>query len=87
VQGKDPESGEAKNWGPGRPRIPYLEGAFKDLRRWNRPRMIERGNGVEWRGRIGFWPVFLNTQSDFFDNDAPQEWREPRTRSSRSART
>jgi protein gp37 len=76
VQGKDPESGEAKNWGPGRPRVPYLEGAFKDLRRWNTSAMIERGNNVAWRGRIGFWPVFLNTQSDFFDNDAPQAWRD-----------
>jgi protein gp37 len=77
VQGKDPESGEAKNWGPGRPRIPYLEGAFKDLRSWNRRR---RSSGAAparmWPRAIGFWPVFLNTQSDFFDNEAPQEWRE-----------
>lgn len=76
VQGKDPETGEAKNWGPGRPRLPYLLGAFKDLRSWNRQAGIEAAGGAMWNGRVGFWPVFLNTQSDFFDNDAPQEWRD-----------
>lgn len=87
VQGKDPESGEAKNWGPGRQRLPYLVGAFKDLRKWNRDALAEFRAGVEWAStpyarmptsvpRRPFWPVFLNTQSDFFDNEAPQEWRD-----------
>lgn len=66
IRGKDPETGEAKNWGPGRARVPHLEGAAKDLRRWNR-----KAAAAGERRR-----VFINTQSDTFDNEAPQEWRE-----------
>ncbi len=79
TQGKDPETGEAKNWGPGRPRIPYLEGAARDLRKWNRKAKEEATHATvnAWRADCapGFWPVFLNTQSDWFDNEVPQAWR------------
>lgn len=78
TQGKDPESGEAKNWGPGRPRIPYLKGAFKDLYLWNKLAIAE-AKGAEGgfvKGHPGFWPVFINTFSDFFDNEVPHLWRE-----------
>lgn len=80
IQGKDAESGEAKNWGPGRPRLPYILGAIKDLRSWNRLAEAEADQGLSnaWRPECkpGYWPVFINTQSDFFDNEAPQEWRD-----------
>lgn len=76
IQGKDPETGEAKNWGPGRPRIPYLDGAVKDLGRLQDKALREAEAGIEWRGRRGFWPVFINSHSDIFDNEVPQEWRD-----------
>lgn len=76
INGKDPETGEASNWGPGRPRIPYLDGAVKQLRDWNFKAGREREAGITWNGRPGFWPVFINSHSDFFDNEVPQSWRD-----------
>lgn len=71
----------ANNWGPGKPRIPHLEGADRDLRKWNRACTRERTMvhqkrklDTEWP-YPGFWPVFLNSYSDSFDNEAPQDWR------------
>lgn len=76
VRGKNSETGQAVNWGPGQPRIPHLEGAAKDLRRWNRKTLAEARDGATWNGLKGFWPVFVNTQSDTFDNEVPQAWRD-----------
>ena len=80
VRGKDEETGQAKNWGPGHPRDPGLEGAAKDLRKWNAAAHLEattnRVNRWHDHLRPGFWPVFLNTQSDWFDNEVPQAWRD-----------
>lgn len=66
VRGKNEETGEAKNWGPGAPRIPHLEGAARDLRKWDR----EAREAGEYRR------VFLNTNSDTFDNEVAQAWRD-----------
>lgn len=79
TQGKDPETGEARNWGPGRQRTPYLEGAWRDLRAWNQKAKAEASQPVNaWHAHLppGFWPVFVNTMSDFFDNEVPQAWRD-----------
>lgn len=75
VRGKDEASGEATNWGPGRARVPHIEGAIKDLRKWNRKGGEEKAAGLLWQGRPGYWPVFLNSQSDTFDNEVPHAWR------------
>lgn len=99
MRGLDPETGEAANWGPGRPRVYHGPNAEKDIRKWNDQCRIERGGGKrvraprEQRGnagkggkvlkrcftegwtRPGFWPVFINTFSDTFDNEVPEEWR------------
>lgn len=65
TRGKNEETGQAKNWGPGAPRIPHLEGAAKDLRKWNAQALAA---GERRR-------VFVNTNSDTFDNEVPQAWR------------
>ncbi len=79
-QGKNPATGEAKNWGPGAPRVQYLDGFERDLRKWNKKAGREREQGIRWDGHpngpAGFWPVFVNSFSDTFDNEVPQEWRE-----------
>lgn len=84
IRGKNPLTGEATNWGPGAPRIPHLEGFVKDLRKWDRIAAWERdhANGIihpsekgSWN-KPGFYPVFINSHSDTFDVDAPDEWRD-----------
>jgi protein gp37 len=78
-RGKNPETGEANNWGDGA-RIPHLEGFAKDLRSWNKAAGKERDAGTRWEHApdmpAGYWPVFVNSQSDTFDNDVPQAWRD-----------
>lgn len=88
MRGLDPETGEAANWGPGRPRIWHGPNAEKDLRKWNDLCRLERGGGkpakkgrpaikcfTEGWPRPGFWPLFINTFSDTFDNEVPELWR------------
>lgn len=60
-----------RNWGPGAPRIPHLDGAARDLRRWNRRAEREIESGKRQR-----CTVFLNSHSDFFDNEVPPAWRD-----------
>lgn len=81
MRGLDELTKEAANWGPGRPRIPHLEGADRDLRKWDRMVVRERTMmhqkrplTTDWP-RPGFWPVFLNSYSDFADNEVPQDWQ------------
>lgn len=71
VRGKNPATGEAKNWGAGAPRVEHLQGFARDLWKWNRQAEKEIAAGTRER-----WIVFVNTQSDFFDNEVPQEWRD-----------
>ena len=63
--GVNADTGEANNWGPGAPRTPHLEGAVKEIHRWD---IKAKKAGVK---RL----VFINSQSDFFDNEVPNEWR------------
>ncbi|MGE0358622.1 MAG: DUF5131 family protein [Burkholderiales bacterium] len=65
TRGRNEATGEATNWGAGAPRIPHLDGAARDLRRWNAKA------AKEGRRRR----VFINSMSDFFDNEVPPEWR------------
>lgn len=71
----------AKNWGPGVERIPHLAGADRDIRKWNNGCVHERTMlhqkrelTTDWP-HPGFWPVFINSYSDTFDNEVPQGWR------------
>lgn len=66
TRGKNEETGEAKNWGLGAQRVSHVEGAVRDLRRWNSQ------SAAMGRRRS----VFINTFSDTFDNEAPQVWRD-----------
>jgi protein gp37 len=86
MRGVNEATGQAVNWGPGAARIPHLEGADRDVRKWNELARLERGGhpkararpgGVFTEGwpRPGFWPVFINSYSDFADNEVPQDWR------------
>lgn len=54
------------HWGIGAERQNCIEGAAKDLRRWNAK---ASKTGVPQR-------VFINSQSDFFDNEVPAIWRD-----------
>lgn len=76
IRGLDPETGEAANWGPGRPRIWHGPNAEKDLRKWNDLCRLERGGGkpakkgrpaikcfTEGWSQPGFWPVFINAEA------------------------
>lgn len=86
MRGVDEITLQAKNWGPGAPRVAHLEGADRDLRKWNKLAALERGGhpkarsypgGVFTEGwpRPGFWPVFLNSYSDVLDNEVDDLWR------------
>jgi protein gp37 len=54
-----------KHWGPGAPRLEHLKGAANDVMKWNRQAAAD---GIRRR-------IFINTLSDFFDNEVPQGWR------------
>lgn len=58
-----------RNWGPGAPRTPHLEGAARDLRHWNK----QAGAEQAWSNEP--WRVFINSQADIFDNEVPDAWR------------
>lgn len=62
--------GGATHWGPGVPRFRTLPDTWDQLRRWN-----AAAPGSTFAGRRGYWPVFINSMSDFFDNEVPEEWR------------
>lgn len=53
------------HWGAGAPRLPRFENFERDVLRWDRKAAAE---GRRQR-------VFINTLSDFFDNEVPQAWR------------
>lgn len=56
---------KGENWGPGAPRWEHLQNAAKDLRAWNKK---AAAGDKPWR-------VFIDSDSDFFDNEVPEEWR------------
>lgn len=80
--GKDPATGQARNWGAGALRIPTLPGAARDLLRWNEICAQERQHGMVhekdsgYWDKPGFWPIFVNNFSDVLDNEVPNSWRE-----------
>jgi protein gp37 len=57
-------------WGPGRPRKRTSPANWKQPMAWNR-----EAPGSEFMGRKGFWPVFVNSASDVFDNEVDPQWR------------
>jgi protein gp37 len=65
TRGKNTETGEAKNWGPGAPRVSHINGAVRDLKRWNKE--------AEAAGKSR--TVFVNTFADTFDNEVDDDWR------------
>jgi protein gp37 len=60
----------AIEWGPGKPRHRTAPQTWNQLDRWNR-----EAPSTEFAGRKGFWPVFIDSLSDFFDNEVPDDWR------------
>lgn len=82
MRGKNPTTGQAVNWGPHAPRVPHLEGADRDIRKWNNACIRER-TMLAQKAEVttdwpypGFWPVFINSYSDWLDNEVPQMWRD-----------
>lgn len=65
AEARDKRFNHGVHWGPGAARLPHLVGALRDLPRWNRA-------AYEARERRR---VFVNSLSDFFDNDVPPIWR------------
>lgn len=59
------------DWGPGIPRHRTSPDTWRHLRSWNRK--PERVIASRWPGRKPL--VFINSLSDFFDNEVPDEWR------------
>lgn len=68
-RGKNEATGEATNWGHGAPRIPHLKGADRDLRKWDGSKLFNKTHQRRRR-------VFINSHSDFFDNEVPEWWRQ-----------
>lgn len=66
AEARDKRFSAGAHWGAGAPRQERLDAAEKDLLRWNRKAADE---GVRRR-------VFINSLSDFFDNEVPQVWRD-----------
>jgi protein gp37 len=58
-------------WGAGKPRHRTAPQTWNQLDRWNK-----QAPDTEFAGRKGFWPVFIDSLSDFFDNEVPELWRE-----------
>lgn len=57
-------------WGPGMPRVRTSPAHWKEPLKWNR-----EAPDSEFAGRKGFWPVFVNSASDVFDNEVDPQWR------------
>lgn len=66
AQARDLRFHGGKHWGAGAPRLPHLEGAVRDVRRW------ARAAGLAGERRR----IFVNSLSDSFDNEVPPEWRD-----------
>ena len=57
-------------WGPGKPRKRTSPANWRQPLKWNR-----EAPDSEFMGRKGFWPVFVNSASDVFDNEVDPQWR------------
>jgi protein gp37 len=60
---------QGRHWGSGAPRKPQGHHA-DNVRTWN-----SLAPDTEFAGRKGFWPVFVESMGDFFDNEVPAGWR------------
>jgi protein gp37 len=87
MRGVNETTKQASNWGHGAPRVYHGVGAERDVSKWNDLARFERGahpkvrakpGGVFTEGwpRPGFWPVFINSYSDFADNEVPRIWQD-----------
>lgn len=56
----------SEHWGPGAPRLLTSDRNWSQLDRWHRA-AVASGE---------FWPVFCASQSDVFDNEVPDAWRD-----------
>ena len=63
-------------WGPGQPRYRTRTANWNNLVKWNQKAKNEREAGILWQGRPGYWPVFIASLSDVFDNEVPHAWRQ-----------
>lgn len=66
AEARDKRFHAGAHWGQGAPRLPRLEAFAADMRRFNRK---AKKAGVRRS-------VFVNSLSDFFDNEVPQAWRD-----------
>lgn len=58
-------------WGPGMPRRRTSEQLWRQIKAWNKA--PERVIGTQWPGRRP--RLFINSYSDFFDNEVEDQWR------------
>ena len=70
----------ATHWGVGVPRMRTADSNWLKVERWNRFAAEEKLTGEltpksEWKGRVGFWPVFCASLADVFDNEVHDLWR------------
>lgn len=82
LKGTNTVTGQAVMWGPHAPRVDNVAGAVRLITKWNklaaweaRERPERAVDGSDWP-RPGFWPVFINSYSDTFDNEVPARWRD-----------
>lgn len=73
--------GGATHWGPGVPRMRTAPATWNQPLRWNALAKAEQDTHrltprSDWKGVIGFWPVFCASLADVFDNEVDQQWRE-----------
>lgn len=58
------------HWGAGVPRYRTAEATWAAVRKWN-----AKAPETEFAGVKGYWPVFMASLADVFDNEVPDEWR------------
>jgi protein gp37 len=72
--------GGVVHWGPGVPRMRTKPANWSKPLKWDKAAALERSSGKrdpkdDWKGPIGFWPVFCASLADVFDNEVADEWR------------
>jgi protein gp37 len=59
------------HWGPDAQRLKTSQATWNHAYTWDR-----QARDTVFAGRKGFWPVFVNSLSDFFDNQVDVYWRD-----------
>lgn len=62
---------KSAHWGSGAERLRAKASSPAQVFAWN-----AKAPGTEFAGIKGFWPVFVESMGDFFDNEVPAEWRD-----------